>query len=265
MEWRVGVIVVLAAGVVSCGRGSSSPGGSPTVANVGGQPISQALFDAYVKEKSGVPPDQVSATLKASLLTDLEKLKAAAEAGEIRADPETVQEIELQRLELLAHSAAEASGVFTPPSEADLQAAYEQYKAGLPAQEFHVAHILVATEDAAKLLIIELQSGADFAKMAGAQSADDSKTRGGDLGWIAPGKLPVDFTNALQALKPGQITARPVHTIYGWHVIKLLESRPAGAPPFDQVKAQLAANLQQARYKQFLELALSNAKMAKGS
>jgi hypothetical protein len=52
-----------------------------------------------------VPPDQVSATLKASLLTALEKLKAAAEAGETRADPQTIQEIELRRLELLAHSA----------------------------------------------------------------------------------------------------------------------------------------------------------------
>ena len=114
-----------------------------------------------------MPPDQVSATLRASLLTDLEKLKAAAEAGETRADPQTIQEIELRPLELLAHSAcASRRRVFTQPSEADLQAAYEQYKAGLPAQEFHVAHILVATENAARLLIIELQGGADFSKLA---------------------------------------------------------------------------------------------------
>jgi len=231
------------------------------VAKVGGQPITQALFDAYVKEKSGVSPDLVSATLKASLLTDLEKLKAAAEAGETRADPQTIQEIELRRLELLAHSAAKAAGVFTLPSEADLQAAYEQYKAGLPAQEFHVAHILVATEDAARLLIVELQGGADFSKLASARSADDSKNRGGDLGWVGPGKLPSEFTDAVAQLKPSQITARPVKTIYGWHIVKLIETRLAVAPPFEQVKAQLAANLQQARYKEFLESALANAKI----
>src|SRR5260370_14164062 len=82
MKWKVGFIVVLAVGVASCDRGSRSPGSSPTVAKVGGQPIAQALFDAYVTEKSGVPPDQVSATLKASLLTDLEKMKAPSEPAQ---------------------------------------------------------------------------------------------------------------------------------------------------------------------------------------
>lgn len=55
-----------------------------------------------------------------------------------------------------------------------------------------------------------------------------------------------------------------MHTIYGWHVIKLIESRPATPPSFEQVKAQLTANLQQARYQQFLESALANARVAKG-
>jgi peptidyl-prolyl cis-trans isomerase C len=148
--------------------------------------------------------------------------------------------------------------VFTPPSEADLLAAYEEYKAGLPAQEFHVAHILVATEDTARLLIVELQGGADFSMLASVRSADDSKNLGGDLGWVGPGKLPAEFTDAVAQLKPSQITARPVKTMYGWHIIKLIETRPAVAPQFERVKAQLATNLQQARYKQFLESALTN-------
>jgi parvulin-like peptidyl-prolyl isomerase len=74
-----------------------------------------------------------------------------------------------------------------------------------------------------------------------------------------------DSTNAVQALRPGEIAVRPVHVIYGWHVIKLLEARPAATPPFAHIKAQLAANLQQARCKQFLESALANAKANTGS
>jgi len=84
------------------------------------------------------------------------------------------------------------------------------------------------------------------------ESADDSKSRGGDLGWIAPGKLPAEFTGALRDLKAGQLAPKPVHTIYGWHLIKLIETRVATAPPFDQVKAQLATTLQQERYGKFL-------------
>ncbi len=110
----------------------------------------------------------------------------------------------------------------------------------------------MATESAANLLLVKLQSGTDLVKLARTESADDSKSRGGDLGWIAPGKLPTAFTDAIKPLKPNQYTQKPVHTPYGWHLIKLLETRPAAAPPFDQVNARLAANLQQERYQKFL-------------
>jgi peptidyl-prolyl cis-trans isomerase C len=58
-------------------------------------------------------------------------------------------------------------------------------------------------------------------------------------------------------LKPGQYTKQPVQTPYGWHVIKLIESRPASAPPFDQVKAQLVVNLQQERREKFIQAVLA--------
>jgi len=258
-------LAVLTLSLGGCGTRSSSQSNSPTVATVGDQPISQALFNYYVTQKTGVAGDKVDATLKASLLLELEQLKAAAVAEEAKASPETQEALQLQRIELLARAGATAAGVYAPPSDAELKAEYDRFAAALPAKEFRVAHILVATESMAQALIVKLDSGADFAKLAREQSADESNTRGGDLGWIVPGKLPVDFTNAVQALKPGQVTAHPVHTIYGWHVIKLLESRPASAPPFEQVKAQIAANLQQSRYKQFLESAAANAKIVKGS
>ena len=119
----------------------------------------------------------------------------------------------------------------------------------------------MATENAANLLLVKLQSGTDFAKLARTESADDSRSRGGDFGWIAPGKLPVAFTDAVKSLKPNQTTQKPVHTPYGWHLINLLETRAASAPPFDQVKAQLAANLQQERYQKVLDDSLRNAQV----
>jgi peptidyl-prolyl cis-trans isomerase C len=263
----VSILAVIVFGVSACSAPSKSKtqASSPSVATVAGQPISQDLFNYYVLKQTGVAPEKVDAALKDSLLGDLKRLKAAALVGESEADLTLGDQIELQRLELLAHAAATAAGVYSPPSDADLQAEYERFKAALPAKEFHVAHILVAAEKAAEVLTVKLQSGADFSKLAREQSADESNTRGGDLGWISAGKLPVDFMNAIQALKPGQITAHPVHTIYGWHVIKLVETRSASAPPFEEVKAQIAANLQQARYKQFLESAAANAKIYKGT
>lgn len=190
---------------------------------------------------------------------DLERLKAAAIIGEANATLQFNQQLELQRLEALAHFAALRAGVFQDPSEAELRTAYDEWRATLPAHEYHVAHILIATEPLASLVITRLQAGQDFAKLAQEQSADDSKTRGGDLGWISPGKIPVEFMNAVQGLKIGGFTNKPVHTRYGWHVIKLLETRPGSTLSFDSVKGQLTSNLQQEKYHQFLDASLKGA------
>ncbi len=241
--------------VTGCGSQSKTPAPPAAGATLGDPPISLALFNYYATQKAGVPPDKINAGLQASLLEDLERLKAAAAVGESRLDAETTRALELQRLELLARAAARAAGVYASPSDADLHADYERFKASLPPREFHLAHILVATEPAANGLIIKLREGADFAMLARAQSADDSKARGGDLGWNAVGKVPVELTDAVQSLQPGQVASRPVHTAYGWHVVKLLEARAAPVPPFEEVKAQIAVNLQEARYREFLESA----------
>jgi peptidyl-prolyl cis-trans isomerase C len=226
------------------------------VATVGEEAISQALFDYYAKSRSGLPPAQLDEGLRTSLLEDLRQLAAAAQVAAAHPDPDTQQELVLKRLQILAHSAARNAGVYATPTEAELRQAYDVYVQSLPASEYHVAHILVATEEAARGLVTKLEAHTDFGKLAATESADDSRTRGGDVGWIAPGKLSAAFTDAVASLKPGQVTHEPVHTPYGWHVIKLLEARPSTAAAFEQVKPQLCANLQQERYREFLQSAL---------
>jgi peptidyl-prolyl cis-trans isomerase C len=166
-------------------------------------------------------------------------------------------ETELQRIESLVRAGATRAGVYAPPSDAELKAQYDRFVAGLPPTEFHVAHILVPTERMAQTLITELQAGSDFTKLAREESTDDSNVKGGDIGWISAGKTPEAFTAAVRRLRPGQFTPRPVHTIYGWHVIKVLEAKSTAAPPYDQVKSQLAVDIQQQRYEKFLASALS--------
>jgi hypothetical protein len=80
-----------------------------------------------VQQKSGAPADKVDPTLKASLLQNLEQLKAAAVAEQAKADPNTLQALELQRIELLAHAGAVAAGVFASPSDAELKAEYDRF------------------------------------------------------------------------------------------------------------------------------------------
>jgi peptidyl-prolyl cis-trans isomerase C len=246
------VVSMLAAGLGAC----THPQAPPAAATVGGQPISKELFDYFVRKQTGVRADQVREQRRAQLLEELKKLTAAAQIDSAKVSPDVQQEIDLQRLETLAHAAAVGAGVFATPTDRELSAAYEQFKAELPTREYHVAHILVATEGLADGVIARLRAGEDFAKVAKDKSADDSRDRGGDIGWIAPGKLPGAFMDAVPGLKVGEFTKKPVKTAYGWHIIRLVETRPTDAPPFEEVKAQIAANLQQERYQAFLDQSL---------
>ena len=247
---------VLAAGLAACTPPSNATG--PPVATVNGQPISQEFFAFYVREKSGVAEDKLDPTLRASLLHDLARLEAAALVGATGRSTETVLAIELSRLEILAKAAATAAGVYAAPTEAELRADYQRFLASQPTSEYRVAHILTASETMALGVVRRLDKNENFATLARNDSTDDSKWRGGELGWVQPGHLPAEFMDGVRRLHVGQYTEQPIKSPYGWHVIKLLETRSAKSPPFEDVKAQLISNLQEAHYRKFLERTLAH-------
>ena len=131
-------------------------------------------------------------------------------------------------------------------TDAAIQAAYDaKYKAAAPQTEYHASHILVATEAEAKDLKTQIDGGADFAELAKAHSTDGSAAGGGDLGWFGPGMMVKPFEDAVVGMKAGEV-AGPIQTQFGWHLIKLTETRDAAAPTLDSVRADISAELQRA-------------------
>lgn len=129
-------------------------------------------------------------------------------------------------------------------SEEALRAAYEELVAGAAdSKEYNASHILVATEDEAKALIAELEGGADFAELARQKSTGPSGPNGGALGWFGRGMMVPPFEAAVVELDVGEIS-QPVQTQFGWHVIKLNDARDKAAPEFEQVRAELATEIQ---------------------
>ena len=129
-------------------------------------------------------------------------------------------------------------------TEEALQALYEEtYKDAEPSREFNAAHILVETEAEAQEIVNELNAGADFAELARTRSTGPSGPNGGDLGWFGKGMMVAPFEEAVMALEPGQVSA-PVQTQFGWHVIKLMETRLSAAPALDDVREELSNTLQ---------------------
>lgn len=130
-------------------------------------------------------------------------------------------------------------------TDAALQAAYdERFKDAKPQTEYNAAHILVATEEEATKLKADLAGGADFAELAKANSTDTgSGANGGDLGWFGLGMMVKPFEEAVVAAKVGEVTG-PVKTDFGFHLILVKETRVAEKPTLDQLRDELASEVE---------------------
>lgn len=132
-------------------------------------------------------------------------------------------------------------------TDAKLQEAYDaKYTNAGGETEFNANHILVESEDEAKAIIEEINGGADFEEVAKEKSAGPSGPNGGSLGWFGAGMMVPEFENAVMDLEAGAISAEPVQTQFGWHVIKLNETREKEAPSLDEVREELTAEIQAA-------------------
>jgi peptidyl-prolyl cis-trans isomerase C len=146
-------------------------------------------------------------------------------------------------------------------SDADIQTEYNS-KYGAPTKEYKASHILVKTEDEANALIAKLKKGADFADLAKKSSTDPgSGKNGGDLGWFPGTQMVPEFTAALQTLEKGKITDKPVKSQFGYHIIKLEDTREAAPPALAEVKPQIENTLKQQKFQKYLEDLRANAKV----
>ncbi len=128
-----------------------------------------------------------------------------------------------------------------------LQKAYDdRFKDAKPQTEYNAAHILVATQEEADKLKADLAGGADFAELAKANSTDTgSGANGGDLGWFGLGMMVKPFEDAVVGAKVGEVTG-PVQTDFGFHLILVKETRVAEKPTLDQLRDELAAEVEYA-------------------
>jgi peptidyl-prolyl cis-trans isomerase C len=141
-----------------------------------------------------------------------------------------------------------------------LQKAYdERFKDAKPQTEYNAAHILVATKEEADKLKADIAGGADFAEMAMQYSSDTgSGAQGGDLGWFGLGMMVKPFEDAVVAAKVGEVT-EPVQSDFGFHLILVKETRIAEKPTLDQMRDELAQEVEnaaiEARIKELTEAA----------
>ena len=236
-----------------------------TVATVNGQKIAAETFDVFVQAVTGKPAADVESEQKSQVLNQLIDMTIVAQAAEkegLQNEPATKARISLLTTQVLAQAATEKYLKSHPVSETEVKADYDAQVANVP-MEYKAQHILVDTKEQAEAIIKELDAGADFAKLAAKDSKDPSGKNGGDLGWFSLQSMVKPFSDAVAALKKGEITQQPVETQYGWHVIRLEDTRTPTIPAFDDVKQQVEQMTQRKKVEAYLEELRKSAKIQK--
>src|SRR5690606_30342595 len=185
-----------------------------------------------------------------------------AEKAGITKDAEVRDQLQLARMNVIVDAALQKYLEDHPVKDEELKPEYDAQVAAMP-REYHARHILVDDKATAEAITKELKNGADFAKLAQKRSKDSSSESGGDLGWFTANTMVKPFDDAVVALEPGQITSEPVQSQFGWHVIKLEDSRAAAAPPFEDVKDRVKIMVERKRLQTYLEDLRKNAQIDK--
>lgn len=268
-QWtRASTVAAITILLAACGKGQQAAAppvadkpGPPPVAIVDGTPISRGAYDDYLKGLlRGKPAADVTADEKNQVLdqmVNMQLIAAQAEKDGLEKDPDVITRVTLLRTQILADAAAQKYLKTNEPSDQELHTAYD---GATDKTEYHASHILVPTKEKADQLIKKLKGGAKFEDIAKTESTDNSKTNGGDLGWFTTARMVKPFGEAVKGLKKGELTSEPVQTQYGWHIIKLVDTRDA---PFEQMKTQLSNGIMQKKFQDYIETLKKTAKIEK--
>lgn len=224
------------------------------VATVNGEAVTEDMLLVFAEQlnRRNAGGGQVNRDAALEQLINFVLVTQDVERQGIDKRPEVQRELAWQRRGMLVTLGMREYMQKHPVTDADIQAAYEDFVKQSGNQEYKARHILLKTEDEAKAVIAELDKGADFAELAKTRSTGPSGKNGGDLGWFNPQQMVPEFSQATAAMTKGSYSSTPVKTQFGWHVIKLEDTRKSEPPSLDEVRQQLQAKLSNERIEAYI-------------
>jgi peptidyl-prolyl cis-trans isomerase C len=237
------------------------------IAIVNGKAVPKARADALIKQVTAQAaaqnqqlPEDLDKRVRDKLVMD-EIFTQEAEKKGLAATPEYKAQMEAARQAVLTQALLADYVKTHPISDADVQAEYDKFKAKSAGTEYRARHILVENEAEAKALIAQINAGGNFEELAKKNSKDPgSGANGGDLDFAAPSAYVPEFSAAMVKLKKGEMTQEPVKSQFGYHIIKLEDTREAKFPAFDDVKGQLKQRMEQQRLAEYRDDVRAKAK-----
>ncbi len=244
--------------------GIALPVAAQNLAIVNGKPVPKARAEALKQqvERSGRPiTPEIEAQIKEEVIAR-EVFMQEAKKRNLEASADYKAQMELARQSILIRELFADYQKKNPVTDAEIKAEYDKFVAANNGKEYKASHILVEKEEEAKEIIASIKQGGSFEEIAKKQSKDPgSGARGGDLDWANPNSYVPEFTEAMLKLKKGEMTETPVKSQFGWHIIRVDDERQAQLPKLEDVKPQIAQQLQQQKLGQFQEELRAKAKV----
>ncbi len=240
---------LLAATLIAAAFGAQAQ----NIAIVNGKPVPKARFETIISQitKGGQPRTPEMDRQVRDEVVNREILMQEAERRGVPATADYRAQIELARQAILIRELQNNYFKTNPVTDAEAKAEYDKVKAAQGGQEDRARHILVETEDEAKDIIAKLKLGSKFEDLASKSKDPGSAARGGDLDWSNANAYVPEFSKAMVALKKGEMTETPVKTQFGFHIIRLDDTREIQFPAFDEVKPQVLDRLKQMKWNAF--------------
>lgn len=224
------------------------------VAIVNGKPVPKSRVDVLMQQatRGGQPKTpELEAQVKDEIVLREMFMQEAEKLGLARTADYKAQ-MELARQSIMIRELFNDFSKKNPVTDAEVKAEYDKAKAQAGGTEYHARHILVEKEEEAIALIKQIKAGGKFDELAKTHSKDQgSGSNGGDLDWANPSSYVPEFGQALAKLKKRELTETPVKTQYGFHIIKLEDTREAGFPAFDEVKPRIQQGLAQQKLAKY--------------
>lgn len=231
---------------------------------VNGQPVPKARVDALAQqiERSGRPvTPEMQQQIKDEVIAREIFMQEAKKRGLDKTDNFRDQ-IELARQTILIRDLFADQQKKESVTDADLKAEYDKVAAANAGKQYKASHILFKEEDQAKAAIAAIKGGAKFEDIAKKDSIDTgSGAEGGAMEWAAPGSYVKEFSDGMTGLKKGEMTDAPVKSQFGYHVIRLDDVRDAEFPKFEEVKGDIAKQMEQKKLADFQQELRAKAKV----
>jgi len=245
------ILLLLFAGFSSAALANS------VVATVNGKKITEKQLDEYMKYRQASTKQDISHDKKDVLdeLINRELLMQQVRKAKIDKNPELNYAIKQQTIDVYIKAMLHKSDVAKPIPDDEVQKIYDAKVKGHKVKEYKISHILMKSEQDAKDIIAELDGGAKFSDVAKKKSTGPSAKEGGELGWLNSAQLNnmPSFAQAIAELKKGGYTKKPVKTQYGWHVVRLEDTREQSPPSLEELRPRIIGALRQQMLEQYVK------------